>query len=107
MKNLLPIFIGVGLFLGGFYFFTGFFVIQPIGAVPDGATVWYFRYGVDLPFISSVDGFLYEKVGSVSIFSRAMAFATVGKIIADRKILVLPYSEILYLISTRGVKFSR
>lgn len=68
------------------YFTTGFFVIQPIGALPEGATIWYWRFGTSLPFISSADGLLLEKQGGVSLQRRAVAFAAVAKPIADRKI---------------------
>ena len=29
------------------YFFTGFFVVQPIGAIPEGVTIWYFRKDIN------------------------------------------------------------
>lgn len=44
-----------------FYFSFGFFVIQPIGAIPDGATVLYFRPGLHVTFISSADGILLDN----------------------------------------------
>ena len=86
----------------GFYAFCGFFVIQPIGAVPEGATVLYLRAGTNMPFICSVDGFLLEQTGEVSLFARAMTFGVLGKLVVERKIVKLPYSEQLYLVSTGG-----
>lgn len=103
MKRLFPTFLGVSLFLFFIYLTTGFFVIQPIGAVPSGVTIWYWRVGTSLPFIGSADGILLEKVGSVSILGRAVALSKLTEFLIERKIALLPYSETLYLISTGGV----
>jgi len=35
-----------------FRIFCGIFVIQPIGSIPEGATIIYWRSGLNLPFIS-------------------------------------------------------
>jgi hypothetical protein len=88
-----------------FYFTTGFFVIQPTGALPEGATVWYWRYGTGLPFVLSADGFLVDKQGGVSLFDRVWVLATLSELIAPLKITSLPYSKMLYLISTGGREF--
>ena len=89
-------------FCAALYFLTGFFVIQPVGAVPNGVTVWYLRIDTKLPFISSVDGILLDSGAGVSLFGRALGFGAIGRIVIDRAILKLPYSETLYLISTSG-----
>ena len=89
------------------YFGTGFFVIQPLGAIPEGATVWYWRWGTQMPFISSADGLLLEKQGSVSLLGRGVALAALAEPITQRKIVSLPYSEALYLVSTGGRKLDR
>ena len=89
------------------YFTTGFFVIQPIGTLPDGATVWYWRIGTSMPFVSSADGLLLESEGKVSLFGRALALGAVAKPVAERKIMSLPYSVTLYRISTGGKEFDR
>ena len=88
-----------------FYFTTGFFVIQPMGALPEGATVWYWRYGTRLPFISSADGLLVDKQGGVSLLGREFVLATLVEPITEVKIASLPYSKTLYLISTKGREF--
>ncbi len=88
-----------------YYFTTGFFVIQPIGALPEGATVWYWRYGTGLPFIFSADGLLFDKQGSVSLLGRGFVLAALVEPIAQLKIASLPYSKMLYLISTGGREF--
>ena len=89
------------------YFTTGIFVIQPIGAVPEGATIWYWRLNTKLPFISSADGLLLDRVGKVSILGRAVALGVVAKSIKDKKIVTFPYSKTLYLISTSGKEFNK
>lgn len=88
-----------------FYFTTGFFVIQPLGALPEGATVWYWRYDTGLPFISSADGFLVDNQRDVSVLNRGVVLAVLVKPISQLKIASLPYSKTLYLISTGGREF--
>lgn len=91
----------------GLYFCLGIFVIQPIGALPEGATVVYWRIGMNLPFVSSIDGIMLDRMGSVSLLGRAMGIATIGQPILERKILNLPFSKSLYLMSTNGVELDR
>lgn len=92
----------------GFYLLFGFFIIQPIGAVPEGVTIFYFRAGLNLEFIDSADAFSMRVMnGQVSLFSRALALGTVGKHLDGRVILRLPYSETLYSISTNGKMLDR
>jgi len=107
MKTAAKLSVAVGVVVLLLYAFTGFFVIQPIGAIPNGATVWYVRAGLKMPFIASADGMLLESGGGVSLLGRAMMMGAVQERIADRKILVLPYSQRLYLHSTGGVTFER
>lgn len=103
----------IGLALAGifsawaFYACCGLFVIQPIGAMPEGVTILYWRAGTSLPFVSSADGILLEQSGSVSLLARAVALGQLAEIVRERKIVNLPYVEGLYLISTGGRKFER
>lgn len=83
----------------------GLFVIQPIGAVPEGATIVYWRLGLNLPFVASADSLQLEVQGRVSLLGRGMALAAVAEPIADRKIITLPYSRSLYLHSTGGREY--
>ena len=109
MKNkpLVGSAIALLLLIIAFYFCCGLFVIQPIGAVPDGATIVYWRLNMNLPFISSADGLLLDKTGSVSLLGRAIAFGAIAQPIVERKLLKLPYSRQLYLISTGGKEFEK
>ena len=102
--------VGIVLFLvlcGTFYFLTGFYVIQPIGAIPEGITIWYFRVGKNLPFITSPDGFSLKEFGSVSLMNRLASGAAISDSIKNRIILRLPYMKFLYLISTGGKEYDR
>ena len=89
------------------YFGTGFFVIQPIGAIPEGRTIWYVRMGLNIPFVSSADGILLKKDTGVSLLGRAMMMSSVLDLIDDKILLKLPYSKTLYKISTNGVEFEQ
>lgn len=108
MKKLfLYVLLPVSLLAVTFYFLCGFFVIQPIGAIPDGATVVYFRYDTNMPFISSADGMLDQTGVGVSLLGRGIALGAITKEIEDTKICSLPYSKTLYLISTGGKEYDR
>jgi hypothetical protein len=106
-SRALAVVLGLGVFSFVFYFTTGFFVIQPIGAIPQGTTVWYWRYNTQFPFISSADGLLVDKQGGVSLLGRGVALAALSEPITQRKIASFPYSQTLYLISTGGRQFDR
>jgi len=87
------------------YFTTGFFIIQPIGMLPKGATLMYWRIGVSMPFITSADGLLGKSESGVSLFGRVLTMGTVLSKLQNRKIISLPYSKMLYLISTGGIEY--
>ena len=107
MKKLAVIGIVLLILFIGLYAVTGFFVIQPIGSIPEGRTIWFFRTGLNIPFISSADGLLLKSEAGVSLFGRAMMIASVYSIIKDRTIAKLPYIRMLYLMSTHGVEFEK
>lgn len=71
------------------------FVIQPIGAVPEGATV--IISGVEkLNAIDSADA-VCDRYGTVNLICRA---AVLGNVADNGKILLrLPYSQFLYHLS--------
>lgn len=103
IKGLLITFIA-GLI---FYISVGFFVIQPIGAIPDGVTIMYFRIGLNVSFISSPDGILIDNDQDISLLARMIIMGKFGETVNERKIVRLPYSETMYLISTGGKQFDR
>ncbi len=89
------------------YIFTGLFVIQPIGAVPQGRTIWYLRSGLNISFISSADGILLKNDTGVSLLGRSIILGEVLELIEGRIILKLPYIDLLYGISTNGVRLEK
>jgi hypothetical protein len=86
-----------------FYVFCGFYTVQPIGALPDGATAVVWRESGE-PFFNSADALCLERVGGVSLMCRAMAM---GQAPTDRIIMRLPYQEWAYTASTGGKEFER
>ncbi|MCF7730889.1 MAG: hypothetical protein K9N23_04340 [Akkermansiaceae bacterium] len=90
-----------------FWLLFGVFVIQPIGALPDGATVVYCRQGLNMKFIESADGILKRETGKVTLFGRGIVLGKIGEIVAERKVISLPYFHILYLWSTGGSEYDR
>lgn len=80
------------------------FVVPPIGAVPKGRTVVILRLNIT-NFIDSPDALCERTQGGVSLLCRG---AMLAGVLEKSKILVrLPYSESLYLLSTKGKKYSR
>jgi hypothetical protein len=107
-KQLISVLVCVlGSFSLFFRLFCGIFVIQPIGAIPDGATIVYWRSGLNIPFIASADGLLYESGAGVSLLGRGLMLAKLAEPIKEREIFRFGYSETLYLWSTGGKKFER
>ncbi len=80
------------------------FLIQPIGAIPDGRTLVLNRGG-NLNFIDSADALCLRAQGKVNLLCRA---ATIAQVSREFTIYArLPYSETLYLISTDGAHYDR
>lgn len=88
-----------------FVIFCGIFVIQPIGAIPEGVTIVYWRFGLNLPFIASADGLLDKTGTGVSLLGRALIIGSIADIIKQRELFRLPYCEFIYLCSTGGRKY--
>lgn len=101
MKNIKQIIIVI-LILAGLYFSLGLFVIQPIGAVPEGTSIVYFRIGLNTSFISSADGLVIKNGRKLSLLNRGIALATMSSEMESRKLFALPYSEFLFNISKKG-----
>jgi hypothetical protein len=80
---------------------TGFFVYEPIGDLPEGGTVWYWRNGLDMDFISSADGMLIKEGMVVSFLSRPFMLIKALEEIDGRDIVNFPYSDYLFRFSTR------
>lgn len=84
--------------------FLTLFVVPPIGAVPQGATVLMWRRG-QMQFVDSADALCDRVMGGVSLLCRGMAMGAVAK---DNTVLLrLPYSDWLYARSTGGKRWDR
>lgn len=82
------------------------FSIQPIGAIPDGATVIMFKPDRLLmqgkfDFLESVDHLQYKNSGEVTLLGRMMFLGIALK--SSFVIVKLPYFETLELISNGGL----
>lgn len=98
-----PYGLGVILLFTLFYALCGVYSIQPIGAIPDGATVIVWRVSGE-PFFNSPDALCLERTGGVSLMCRLMA---TGQAPTGRIIVRLPYQEWAYSKSTGGKSFDR
>ncbi len=81
-----------------------FFVVQPIGAVPEGRTVVIWRL-TTMKFIDSADAWCERQTAGVNLLCRGAVLAKIAN--EDVIIARLPYSETLYLWSTGGRTYSR
>jgi hypothetical protein len=106
-KQTIVALILLALFGTLFRVFCGIFVIQPIGAIPEGVTIIYWRSGLNLPFIASVDGLLDESGAGVSLLGRGMIFAKLSVPLKEREILRVGYSKTIYLWSTKGKTYEK
>lgn len=80
------------------------FVIQPIGAIPEGKTLVILRLN-KTEFIDSADAMCEREMGGVSLLCR---MGMMGGVASKSTILMrLPYSESLYEISTGGKRYDR
>lgn len=80
------------------------FIIQPIGALPEGKTLIISRM-TNTKFIDSADAICERTQGGVSLFCRIGAM---GGTLKNAKIYMrLPYMEWLYLASTGGKTYDQ
>ena len=80
------------------------FVIQPIGALPEGKTVVITRLN-NTEFIESADGVCERLQGGVNLICR---ISVIGAVLNNATILArLPYTPWLYNISTAGKSYDR
>jgi uncharacterized Zn finger protein (UPF0148 family) len=90
-----------------FWLTCGFFVIQPIGAIPDGVTIVYWRLDTKLPFVSSPDGLLVASGTGVSLLGRGVVLGAIAEPILERELFRFGYSRTLYLWSTDGKEYEK
>jgi len=80
------------------------FVIQPIGALPEGKTLVILRMN-KTNFIDSADAMCTREMNGVSLLCRGMMMAAIAN--KGTILIRLPYSEFLYSISTDGKTYGR
>ncbi|MGI9728180.1 hypothetical protein [Klebsiella pneumoniae] len=86
------------------YTSISFFAVQPIGAIPEGATFIMWKKGKMSTF-ESPDGLCIKVTGGVSLMCRSMMLRTA---MDDRAVLFkMPYIKSIYLKSTGGKEFDR
>lgn len=76
-----------------------FFVIQPMGMLPEGKTLVILRLN-STEFVDSADAICERRTGGVSLLCRGFTLAGVAR--NSTILLRLPYSQWLYEISTGG-----
>ena len=94
-------------FLSVIYIWFGVFTIQPIGAIPDGVSIVYKRFGTNMDFIESPDGLSKRASGGVSVMGRLVAMGAFMKNFEDKIYFRMPYFKFLYLISTGGSEYDK
>lgn len=99
--------LGILLVLGWVLLRPGVFVVQPIGAVPEGATMVYLSRGDNLNTVDSADGICLRMATGVSLLCRGMALGQFMRTYEDEILVRLPYSEWMYEITTDGKQFER
>ncbi len=104
MKKLIWFLFFLGIFSVIAYTQLTIFIIQPIGALPEGKTLVILRLN-KTNFIDSADAMCERLQGKVNLLCRALM---IGAVLKKSEILLrLPYSETLYLLSTGGVNYTR
>lgn len=79
------------------------FVVQPIGAVPEGRTLIVWR-GAKMRLVDSADAICAREASGVSLLCRGAVLAAIARD-EDQILLRLPYVETLYLWSTGGASY--
>jgi hypothetical protein len=99
--------LGLLLVLGWVLLRPGFFVVQPIGVVPEGATMLYLSRGDNLNTVDSADGICLRMATGVNLLCRGMALGQFMKTYEGEIVVRLPYSEWMYEMTTDGKQFER
>ncbi|WDF96511.1 hypothetical protein [Aeromonas dhakensis] len=86
------------------FFQITLFVVQPMGAVPEGKTLVMLRMN-KMHFIDSADAMYEREMNGVSLLCRGVTMAAVVN--KGTIILRLPYSDFLYKLSTNGKTYNR
>jgi|TARA_B110000971_G_C19751857_1_gene382357 hypothetical protein len=107
MKTTNVIIISIVVFLIFIRTTIGIFVIQPIGAIPEGTTIVYWRVGTNFDFVESADGLVQKTGAGLSLFTRGIALAAAAEPVVQREIFRMPYSSFLYGLTTGGEYYDK
>ena len=107
MKTTNVLIISIVVFLIFIRTTIGIFVIQPIGAIPDGTTIVYWRVGTNFDFVESADGLVQKTGAGLSLFTRGIALAAAAEPVVQREIFRMPYSSFLYGLTTGGEYYDK
>lgn len=102
-KSVIAIFVTL-VMIAAVYTQITVFVIPPIGAIPEGKTIIITRMS-KTEFIDSPDAVCERIQGGVSLLCRGLVMGAVAE--NSTLLIKLPYSSILYEISTSGNSYDR
>jgi hypothetical protein len=98
-RAVLVVAIAVGALAFGLYSLTGLYVMPPKDSPPNGATVWFYRRGSGLPFLSSPDS--RRRAREAARSPGLVALAPRQNWVIAR----LPFTRTVYLWATGGVEY--
>lgn len=98
LRGLLWAVFAAGVVAFGLWSLTGLYLMPPKDSPPGGATIWFYRRGSGLPFLSSTDSRRAARQAARSPELVALAPRQVWVIAR------LPYSREVYLWTTGGVE---
>jgi hypothetical protein len=101
LRAFLIVLITAGALAFGLYSLTGLYVMPPKDSPPNGVTIWYYRRGSGLPFLSSPDSRRHARETARS--PDLVALAPRRNWVITR----LPFNRAVYLWTTAGVESLR
>ncbi len=104
MSKILIILVSMVIILIVLFTQISLFVVQPMGAIPEGKTLVILKLN-KTNFIDSADAMCVRETGKLNLICRGMMLSAVikkGKILTE-----LPYSHFLYKFSTNGKEYSK
>jgi hypothetical protein len=101
LRAFLIVLIAAGALAFGLYSLTGLYLMPPKDSPPNGATIWYYRRGSGLPFLSSPDS--RRRAREAARSPDLVALAPRRSWVIAR----LPFTRAVYLWTTAGVESLR
>ena len=98
-RAFLIVVIAAGALTFGLYSLTGLYVMPPKDSPPNGATIWYYRRGSGLPFLSSPDS--RRRAREAARSPELVALAPRRNWVIAR----LPFARAVYLWTSGGVEY--